>query len=57
MSDEHKENMVSNGNAHPVDHDEYQYINLIKNIIANGLYFDLKKSYNMGCEDQLFFWM
>lgn len=55
MSDEHKENMVSNGNAHPVDHDEYQYINLIKNIIANGLYFDLKKSYNMGCEDQLFF--
>lgn len=38
MSDQ-KENQISNGNeivSCHCDHDEYQYINLIKNIIQTG---------------------
>lgn len=31
-----KENIALNGNDHQVDHDEYQYLHLIENIIKNG---------------------
>lgn len=31
-----KENIASNGIAPTFNHDEYQYLNLIKNIIENG---------------------
>lgn len=36
MADEQKENIASNGNAPSFDHDEYQYLKLIKNIIETG---------------------
>lgn len=41
MSEEQKENIATNGNAVSFDHDEYQYLKLIKNIIETGLLFEL----------------
>ena len=35
MSEEQKENVPTNGNV-SFDHDEYQYLKLIKNIIETG---------------------
>lgn len=36
MSESEKENISANGNDHSTDHDEYQYLNLIDNIIKKG---------------------
>lgn len=36
MTEEQKENIAVNGNASIIDHDEYQYLKLIKNIIETG---------------------
>lgn len=36
MPVEQKEKNVINGNVPSFDHDEYQYLKLIKNIIENG---------------------
>lgn len=40
MSEEKKENIATNGNVVSFDHDEYQYLKLIKNIIETGLLFE-----------------
>lgn len=36
MVEEQKENIAVNGNGVSFDHDEYQYLKLIKNIIDYG---------------------
>lgn len=36
MSEEQKENISNNTNLVSFDHDEYQYLKLIKNIIESG---------------------
>lgn len=36
MSESVKETFASNGTVNPTKHDEFQYLNLIDNIIKNG---------------------
>lgn len=41
MTEHQKENIPVNGNEVSFDHDEYQYLKSIKNIIENGLFYHL----------------
>lgn len=36
MAEDQKENVAANGNSSPLDHDEYEYLKLIKKIIETG---------------------
>lgn len=36
MADDQKENIAANGNPSPLDHDEFEYLKLIKKIIETG---------------------
>lgn len=36
MVDDQKENIAANGNPSPLDHDEFEYLKLIKKIIETG---------------------
>lgn len=38
MTEKQNEHIAVNGNAISFDHDEYQYLKLIKNIIETGLF-------------------
>ena len=54
MSEEQKENVPTNGNV-SFDHDEYQYLKLIKNIIETGeCSFELTE-YQVLCEQSFSF--